>query len=87
MSPEGVADCKRVTKVMRSVATELGMTNPASLVLTAMRGRASVYEHVLGHRKFSFPAALGAVMECCARPPSVPDSPEYLHWLSCVWGD
>ena len=81
MSPQGVADCKRMKKAMRRVATEFGMQGISSLILTAMRGRAhnGFYQEICGYRQFSRPSALGAVPERCAQPPTVPDSREYVN--------
>ena len=88
MSPQGVADCKRMKKAMRRVATEFGMQDISSLILTAMRGRAhnGFYQEICGYRQFSRPSALGAVPERCAQPPTVSDSREYVNWVDLVWG-
>ena len=87
MSPEAIATCKRMKKTLKRFAADFGRGCATSLLLTAMRGRASLYQNVLGHRRFSYPAALGAVPEYCAHPPSVPDTLEELGWMSGVWGN
>ena len=88
ISPEGVADRKRIAKAMKSVATEFSMTDISSLVLMTMRAhvRSERYRHVRSYREFSEPSIIMGA-ECFAQPLTVPDSPEHLRWMDWVWGN
>ena len=87
MSEKAISDCNRMKETLRQFSAEFGKGYATSLLLTAMRGKVWSYDSIIGHRRLSYPPALGAVPMSCAHPPTVPDTREELACMCGVWGD